>query len=160
MKLRCGRNSNDENIEKYADQHLFQPLGISNYKWRYNADSTSINTYNQMYITPRDLIKLASIYLKKGRYGDQQIISEYWVNNSLKSDGGSYGYLWKYKRFEVNGKIYYSYVAKGNGGQNISIWPELDMITVFTGGNYNSYELYGKTSAPNKILRNYILPSL
>jgi hypothetical protein len=48
-------------------------------------------------------------------------------------------------------------MASGNGGQKINIWPELDMITVFTGGNYNSYMLYGVSTPPNRMIPNYIL---
>jgi hypothetical protein len=65
--------------------------------------------------------------------------------------------LWEHKYFVIDGQKYNSYLASGNGGQKINIWPELDMITVFTGGNYNSYALYGKSTPPNEMIPNYIL---
>jgi len=72
-------------------------------------------------------------------------------------DEGDYGYLWEHKYFIVDGQKYNSYLASGNGGQKINIWPELDMITVFMGGNYNSYALYGKSTPPNQMIPMYIL---
>lgn len=75
-------------------------------------------------------------------------------------DKGDYGYLWQHKYFIVNGKEYNSYLSTGNGGQKINIWPELDMITVFTGGNYNSYAIYGKSTPPNELIPKYILKAV
>lgn len=75
-------------------------------------------------------------------------------------DKGDYGYFWKNKYYIIEDKEYNSYLATGNGGQKIQIWPELDMITVFTGGNYNSYALYGKSTPPNEMIPNYILKSM
>jgi hypothetical protein len=43
-------------------------------------------------------------------------------------------------------------MATGNGGQKIFLWPELDMIVVFTGGNYNV------NSPTNELLIRFILP--
>ncbi|MFT6370005.1 MAG: hypothetical protein ACJAWH_001086 [Maribacter sp.] len=118
-----------------------------------------MNTFSQMYITPRDLIKLAKLFKDGGKWKDKQIISESWVNKTFQMDEGDYGYLWEHKYFVIDDKRYNSYLASGNGGQKINIWPELDMITVFTGGNYNSYQLYGKSTSPNKMIPNYILKS-
>lgn len=51
-------------------------------------------------------------------------------------------------------------MASGNGGQKINIWPDFNMITVFTGGNYNSYALYGKSTPPNEMIPAYMLKAL
>ncbi len=60
----------------------------------------------------------------------------------------------------MEGKKYNYYLASINGGQKINIWPELDMITVFTAGNYNSYQSYGKSTPPNEMIPKYILKSV
>jgi len=149
-----------KNIEEFAKENLFEPLGISNYKWTFEPNQASINTFSQMYITPRDLIKLAKLFKDGGKWKDKQIISESWVNKTFQMDEGDYGYLWEHKYFVIDGQKYNSYLASGNGGQKINIWPELDMITVFTGGNYNSYQLYGKSTPPNEMIPNYILKAV
>jgi putative intracellular protease/amidase/CubicO group peptidase (beta-lactamase class C family) len=150
----------EKKIEDFAKETLFKPLGISNYDWAFEPNQKSMNTFSQMYITPKDLIKLAKLYKDGGKWKDKQIISESWVNKTFDMKEGDYGYLWEHKYFVIEGKRYDSYMASGNGGQKINIWPELDMITVFTGGNYNSYAIYGKSTPPNEMIPKYILKAL
>lgn len=150
----------NQNIEDFAKEHLFEPMGITNYNWRFDPDQSSMHTFSQMYLTPRDLIKLAKMYKDGGKWKEQQIISQRWVNQTFNMEKSDYGYFWEHKYFVIDGHQYNSYMASGNGGQKINIWPELDMITVFTGGSYNSYQLYGKTSPPNEMIPNYILKAV
>jgi CubicO group peptidase (beta-lactamase class C family) len=149
-----------EKLEKFAKENLFTPLGISNYNWRFAPDQSSVTTFSQMYLTPRDLVKLAKLYKDGGKWQDQQILPESWVEKTFDMEDGDYGFLWEHKYFVIDGKRYDSYLASGNGGQKINIWPELNMITVFTGGNYNSYALYGKSTPPNEMIPKYILKAL
>ena len=149
-----------QKIEDFAKINLFDKMGITNYDWTFEPNQSSLNTFSQMSITPRDLIKLAKMYKDRGRWNGQQIISENWVNKTFDMEDGDYGYLWEHKYFVIDGKRYNSYLASGNGGQKINIWLEFDMITVFTGGNYNSYALYGKSTPPNEMIPNYILKAI
>ncbi len=152
--------STDLEIEYFAKINLFEPMGITNYTWRFAPDQSSLTTYSQMSITPRDLVKLAKMYLDGGTWKNRQILSEKWVEKTFDTEEGGYGYLWYHKYFTIDGKRYDSFLASGNGGQKINIWPELDMVTVFTGGNYNSYVLYGKSTPPNEMIPKYILKAL
>ena len=149
-----------ETIENFAKTHLFKPMGITNYDWTFEPNKSSSTTFSTMSVTPRDLVKLAIMYKDGGRWQNQQILSKNWVNKTFDMEEGDYGYLWQHKYFTVEGQHYNSYLATGNGGQKINIWPELDMITVFTGGNYNSYALYGKQTPPNEMIPNYILKAI
>jgi CubicO group peptidase (beta-lactamase class C family) len=135
-------------------------MGISNYNWTFEPNQASMHTFSQMYITPRDLIKLAKLFKDGGKWNGKQIISKGWIDKTFDMDEGDYGYLWEHKYFVIDGRQFNSYLASGNGGQKINIWPELDMITVFTGGNYNSYMLYGKSTPPNEMIPKYILKSV
>ena len=146
-----------QNIESFAKTNLFSPLGITNYDWTFEPNQTSLTTFSQMYITPRDLMKLAKLYRDGGRWKNQQVISEEWVKKTFTMNDGEYGYLWYKKYFDIDGKRHISFQASGNGGQKINIWPKLDMITVFTGGNYNSFLLHGKSTPPNEMMSDYVL---
>lgn len=150
----------NEKIEDFARRHFYEPMEITNYKWIFEPNPTSRNTFSQMYITPRDLVRLAKMYKDGGTWNGHQVISQEWIDKTFDIEEGDYGYLWEHKYFMIDGKQYNSYLASGNGGQKINIWPELDMITVFTGGNYNSYELYGKSTPPNEMIPNYILKAV
>jgi len=146
-------------LTDFAKKNLFAPMGILHYSWRFQPDTSSISTFNQMYLRPRDMLKLAIMYNNSGKWNGKQIVSATWIKNTFKKEDVEFGYLWRHKYFEVNGKQYHSYLATGNGGQKINIWPDLNMITVFTGGNYNAY-LYGRTSPPNEMIPEYILKGL
>lgn len=150
----------NQHIEAFAKANLFEPMGISNYNWTFEPNPESTTTFNQMYLTPRDLVKLAKMYKDGGMFNGNRILSQKWVDKTFETEKGGYGYFWEHKYFMVDGKQYDSYMASGNGGQKINIWPELDMITVFTGGNYNSYLLYGKSTPPNEMIPKYILRAL
>jgi len=150
----------EKKIEDFAKENLFEPLIISNYEWTFEPNQTSSDDFSQTYFTPRDLIKLAKLFKDGGKWNGNQIISKSWIDKTFNMDKGDYGYLWEHKYFVVGGRTYNSYLASGNGGQKINIWPELDMITVFTGGNYNSYQLYGKSTPPNEMIPKYILKSV
>lgn len=143
----------------YADQNLFGLMNITGYKWRFSPDRSSISTFNQMYLRPRDILKLAVMYHNKGEWQGRQIVSAEWIRKTFAKQDVEFGYLWRHRYFEVDGQRYNSYLATGNGGQKINIWPELNMITVFTGGNYNSF-LYGRTTPPNEMIPRYILKAL
>ncbi len=149
-----------ESIEDFANSNLFQPMNITNYDWTFEPNQSSMETFNQMSIRPRDLIKLAKMYKAGGSWQNEKIVSTEWVDKTFNMTKGDYGYFWKHKYFIIDGKKYDSYMASGNGGQKINIWPDLEMITVFTGGNYNSYELYQKSTPPNQMIPDYILKAV
>jgi hypothetical protein len=70
-----------------------------------------------------------------------------------KIENTPYGYLWWHPWLMVNGIRNDATAAKGNGGQRIYLRPDLNMVVVITGGNYNS-----ESSADN-LLAIYILPA-
>ena len=85
-------------LDKYAEQKLFQPLGISKYEWLKDARGTPIAA-SGLRLCPRDLAKFASLYLNKGRWHESQVIPEDWIDASLtphiQVDGNlQYGYQW------------------------------------------------------------------
>jgi CubicO group peptidase (beta-lactamase class C family) len=146
-----------QTLPNFAKENLFKPLGISNFVWNFKPDKSSVETFCQAYLTSRDLAKLGLLYLNNGRWKNKQIISENWINLSLKKhsvvQGVDYGYLWWNKYLESNGNKYYTFAAQGNGGQKIYIFKELNMVIVTTGGNYNSQ------SYSDELIKKYILPA-
>jgi CubicO group peptidase (beta-lactamase class C family) len=114
------------------------------------------------------MVKIGVTFLNKGKWKGRQIISEQWVEkcavlypgnkgiNIPGVDSGrvGYSYSWWTKDYSLAGKTVHMYYAGGWGGQNIMIFPELQMVVVFTGGNYLT------SRPPFKILEKYILPAL
>lgn len=144
-------------LPDFAKQTLFKDIGIKNFKWNFKPDASSSETFCQVYLTPRDMAKFGLLYLNKGMWGDKQVISKNWIQESLTKhsviQGVNYGYLWWLKYLEVNGTRFFGKAAQGNGGQKIYIWEDQNMVTVITGGNYNSQ------SSSDELIQKYILPA-
>ena len=150
-----------EPLELFIDQNLFLPLGISNYIIQ--TDMSGEPYFGGgMYLTPRDMLKFGQLYLNKGQWGNKQILSKKWIENSFKnylnlentSDKNGYGYFWWHHTYIINGKEIKSIEARGAGGQYIFVIPKSKVVVVITSGNYRNK----KGQQPEKILEKYILP--
>ena len=146
-----------EPLPVFARKNLFDPLGISHFKWNFKPDKSNAEDFCQLYMRPRDMAKFGLLYLQIGSWNGQQIINPAWVKQSLEKhsvvQGVDYGYLWWLKYLDADGIRYYGKAAQGNGGQKIYIWQEQNMVTVITGGNYNTQ------SPSDELIRKYILPA-
>ena len=155
---RIVENASQLSLHNFAAKYLFTPLGITDFKWEFVPDSTHADDYGQVMLTPRDMAKFGMLYLNKGQWNGQQIISSSYVNASLSKhsvlDGLNYGYLWWCEDLTANGFTYRGMAAKGNGGQRIFIWPDQNMVAIVTAGNYNTH------SPANKLLIECVLGGL
>lgn len=146
-------------IDKFAEQHLFDPLGIVNISWGHTSNKKVIPSGKRLYMTPRDMAKIGQLVLDKGKWKEKQVVSQKWIEESTtpktKITGIDYGYLWWDIPFMVNKKKMTAKTATGNGGQYIMVFPELDAVAVFTGGAYNSEE----DKLPFAIMKDIFLPS-
>lgn len=133
-------------VAKFAEQYLFGPLGITKYVWGYwDADQKVPRTCGGLQLCPRDMAKLGYVFANKGRWHGKQIISCAWIGEATRAHAplGSmwttgYGYQWWLYRFKCENKTVDAYAAVGWGGQRIIVFPTLDLIVVFTAGNYSA----------------------
>ena len=136
-----------------AEEGLFRPLGIpfdrmddirryenwDQYKaplersWR--RDPTGLETGGFcLYLTSRDMAKLGFLYLNRGTWDGEEILTAEWVEASTRDQVTdvygcySYGYHWWITR--VAGVP--SFLASGLGGQIIGVVPALDLVLVIT----------------------------
>ncbi|MFX1565734.1 MAG: serine hydrolase domain-containing protein [Promethearchaeota archaeon] len=135
--------------QDYAEDKLFNPLGITHYDWGKDPDGNAFGGAS-LRLTPRDMAKLGFLFLNNGTWDDSQIVSEEWVTTAtsslelLESDTG-YGYQW------WTSPLIGAYSARGYLGQFINVFPAMNMVVVFTAST-NSMQ-------PNILLENYILPA-
>lgn len=152
-----------EPLEMFMDKNLFQKLQISNYIIQTDLKG---NPYfgGGMYLTPKDMLKFGELYLNKGKWKKERMLSKKWVQNSFKNyrnlenvpDKNGYGYLWWHHTYEFDGNNINTIEARGAGGQYIFVVPSLKVVTVITSGNDHN----GKTQQPELIFEEYILPYL
>ncbi|MBZ0318941.1 MAG: beta-lactamase family protein [Anaerolineae bacterium] len=140
----------------FAQEHLFAPLGITNTTWSADPQGVSIggDAFNA---TPYDMAKLGYLYLHGGEWDGQQIVSSDWVTTATTlyecSDCPSYGYYWWLPDpANLAPGIPNYYWAGGYAGQNIIVFPDKDLIIVFTGGAF--------TDDDNSQIIESIIPAL
>jgi len=158
------KNATNMNIDEFSMKYLFQPLGIDSTQWT-QYENGMFDAAGSLMLTPRDMLKLGVSYLNDGAWNGTRIISSEWIDNSSKSynnnigikvpleDTGKcgYGYSWWINEFSHSGEKINIFRASGWGGQEIIVLPELDMVVVFTGGNYTT------KSSLFKIIEKYVL---
>jgi CubicO group peptidase (beta-lactamase class C family) len=143
----------DQPLLDYARANLFDPLGIKDVAWRQDLQGRYLGGWG-LEITPRDLAKFGYLYLHNGAWDGQQIISEDWVTRSTsplvpaQELAESYGYQWW-----IDGEGHA--MALGYGGQALWIYPELDMVAVFTGGLAPQ-----DFATSGELFQSYILPAI
>jgi CubicO group peptidase (beta-lactamase class C family) len=161
------RNAAGMNIDAFSMKYLFGPLGIDSTLWFQYANG-AIATDGSLQLTPRDMLKFGVTYLNRGLWNGERILPDEWVEKSSKiyhqnkgikipiEDSGKngYGYSWWISEFSHRAKKVGMYRAGGWGGQAIMVFPDLNMVVVFTGGNYAS------KSSLYKIIRRYVLPAI
>ncbi len=151
--------------KEFADNHLFGPLGISNYTWARGPQGYYIGGWG-LRLTPRDIAKFGYLYLREGMHDGQQLVPRQWVQESVASHSypektDSYGYAWWLDKLEdrIHGKKYQAFLALGYGGQFIWVVPELDIVTVIT-VKEESPEDRPEYSDVWHLIHNYVLPAV
>ncbi|MFC1884902.1 serine hydrolase domain-containing protein [Thermodesulfobacteriota bacterium] len=151
----------------FAKKYLFEPLGIKEYDWGYwDLKEEVPKTDGGLSIRPRDMAKLGYLYANNGKWKGTQIVSEKWIEESTKKritiDSyhlKGYGYQWWVYMFKIKGEEIEIPVASGWGGQGIYVFPDHDLIVVFTAGNH-SLPHSQVFSMMYKMVNDYVLPSL
>jgi CubicO group peptidase (beta-lactamase class C family) len=130
------------NALAFARRELFEPLGIRDAAWP--ADPHGDNHgWGDLQLHPRDMAKIGQLFLRRGRWGERQIISESWIDSATRahvertSGKDQYGYFWWVPGPEYAGV----FEAIGRGGQRIIVWPAKELVVVYTGGGFNNDEL-------------------
>lgn len=146
-------------VDNFAEKYLFLPLGITQCEWQILSRDVIYNA-GSLRLRPRDMAKFGYLFLRNGEWNGKRIISEEWVQESTKRRlmgdyGMMYGYLWWISPFREGG-----FLAMGRGGQGVFVFPDVDLVAVFTGGNYARIESGNEPYAPIPLTRNYILPSI
>jgi CubicO group peptidase (beta-lactamase class C family) len=137
-----------KSLPVYAQQDLFDPLGIraGDVRWNYTLSSSNAATFAQLYMRPRDMLKFGILFQQQGRWKGRQVISRDWVARSTGQwstvGDQKYGYFWWHQWVMAAAaggpRRVDMVVATGNGGQKIYLIPSLDLIVVLTGGSYNT----------------------
>ena len=127
-----------QELTSYLEQALWQPLGMENDAfWSLDNHGSELG-FMGLNATLRDFAKLGSLFLNKGQFNGQQIVSESWVTEATVPDvdfllpgqidqDWGYQYQWWIPRGSTG-----DFAAIGIWGQMIYVNPEAGMVIVKT----------------------------
>jgi CubicO group peptidase (beta-lactamase class C family) len=114
-----------------------------------------------MLMTPRQMIALGELYLRRGRIGERQVVPVEWVDTSCQPRTRSrwdsdreYGYGWWIQ--DVAG--HRACFAWGFGGQYVFVFRDLDLVIAVTSSTTVSDERRGYRRELFDLLAQHVLP--
>ena len=164
------RKVSGKRLDAFARETLFDPLGIEDWDWDYDAGFNPA-AGSGLRLRPRDLAKIGQLVLEHGKWHGQQIVSSSWIEDSTTprlsgKDAAmmfmrpehltSYGYLWWLERSPPEHPERDMIAGAGYGGQRVLILPSLGAVVVTTAGLYGD-KTAGLTALTT--LNEFVLPA-
>lgn len=128
-------------LTAYLKDRLFKPLGITKVYWERCPKGQEKGGWG-LYLLPEDMAKVGQLYLQKGNWNGEQLVSAQWIEQATsmqiatpRSFGAyDYGYhVWV-------GRQQNSFLFNGMFGQNLMGYPDTQMLVVATGGNNDLFQ--------------------
>jgi CubicO group peptidase (beta-lactamase class C family) len=151
-------------LPEFAADVLFGPLGIqrANWKWNFTLDRSQRNEFGQVYLRPRDMLKLGILIQDRGEWKGNRVVSASWIDAAVarqsRVDDSDYGlgiwHRWYRVRTSAGDQRVDTIMLSGNGGQKVYLVPSLDLIVVSTG------TAFFVESPLNEMLARVLLPAL
>lgn len=147
--------------QKFADEILFAPLGITDAEWQLSPLGHA-QTAGGLGLRSRDLLKFAELYNRGGAWGGRRLVPESWVDTSLTphariDDNNEYGYLWWLTFVEIGGRSVGVFYMSGSGGNRVFAVPDLDLVAVITSENFGRQDAH---ELSDRLMLEYVLGSL
>ena len=152
-----------EPIEELFKKRIADPIGMDRAKWDWGdfgkvdgivVTGGSGNNNKHIFISARELARFGHLFLNRGKWKDNQLISASWVGTATKAhvpasmpleplsgaDGrGVYGFNWWVNGIKPNGKRNWpgaplgTYAASGYNNNDMFVIPEWNMVIVRLG---------------------------
>lgn len=138
--------STGRSAREFANERLFRPTGMREIPaydmtafgfdelfghavrgWVEDPTGNSTGGWG-LTLTPRDMARFGQLYLNRGRWGDKQLLSPHWIDESTAMNQHGYGYLWWLR--EEDGVR--AHMALGDGGNVICCLPDNELVVAIT----------------------------
>ncbi len=144
---------------QFAQEALARPLGFTLARWPQDPQGVYFGG-NEMLLTPRQMVSIGELYLKRGSVNGRQIVPASWVDTSCVPRTFSaydsdrlYGYGWWIQQFE-GGKACFAW---GYGGQYIFVFRDLDLVVTATSSTEVSEERRGHRRRLLQLIEEQVL---
>ncbi len=143
-------------VVDYLQPRLFDPLGIEHPTWQESPQGINLGGTG-LSLKTEDIARFGQLYLQKGRWQDQQILPEAWVeaattaqvsNGNDPASDWTQGYGYQFWRSR-----YGNYRGDGAFGQYCVVMPAHDVVLALTSGT-------GDLQQPLNIIWDMLLPAL
>jgi hypothetical protein len=149
-----------QSLFDFCKERIFNPLGIKRVLWESCPQSITKGGWG-LFMRIEDMAKIGQLYLQNGKWGDKQIIPRQWIveSTALQIETGDdsnrhYGYqIW------VNNDRYCSYSFNGMMGQNVFVYPDVDMVVVTNAGNSDVFQTSTMAVRIREMMKNELVVS-
>ncbi|MBV32013.1 MAG: hypothetical protein CMK36_01050 [Porticoccaceae bacterium] len=119
-------NATGQDVSNYADINLFSKIGMRADWWV--DERGHAMTYCCVDATTRDFARFGLLFVRQGRWRDEQLLSDSWIkeSTSVPSDSNKADYALQWWVNETGGY----YFSAGLHQNNIYIFPEYDLVVV------------------------------
>lgn len=124
-----------ESMMDYLRPRLWEPLGIHKVFWETCPMGITKGGWG-LFLCPDDAAKIGQLFLQKGMWKGRRFVSEEWIMESVSNQisvpdsTGCFGYGYQIWMGERKG----SFVFNGMLGQNVFVYPDLDMTITTNAG--------------------------
>jgi CubicO group peptidase (beta-lactamase class C family) len=125
------RHATGRFIDDYAREHLFAPLGITDFHWK-KTPTGHPDTEGGLYLSAAGLARIGELYRRDGVWNGKRILPERWMQQATArqvrnvAPGWDYGYQWWIT--SQNGVDVWA--GRGFGGQLLLVIPARDTVAV------------------------------
>lgn len=134
-----------EKLIGYLKPRLFEPLNITDADWKENPEGINTGGYG-LRLKTEDIAKLGQLYLQKGKWEGEEILTEQWVADATgkqiqsnpaskeydEANDWAQGYGYQFWRNYPGG-----FRADGAYGQFSIVIPEKDLVVAITGESFD-----------------------
>lgn len=124
--------------EDFAKERLFAPLGITEHAWFRDPQGVSGGGFG-LALKPRDMARIGYLYLRQGRWGEQQLLRPEWieaVNHATISMNAPFDPLMTYADQFWALPDRRVFMAVGYHCQVIMVLPDPDIVAVMTARDF------------------------
>lgn len=140
------KQATGKQVDEILADKVFSRIGIGESDWTWDKNEDLSLPYSGLHITARGLARFGLLFLRGGKWQDEQVVPAAWVKEAVgpsQTMNPEYGYLWwnntTGKKFPGTPKD--SYAALGRFQNNMLIVPSLDLIVI---------RQIGEDSQPNR----------
>ncbi|MEZ4586122.1 MAG: serine hydrolase [Gemmatimonadales bacterium] len=124
-----------KDLAEYADEHLFKPLGITEWYWKRTPGGV-IDAEGGLYLAPQDLARIGLLFLQRGEWEGNRMIPAEWVTESMTpATAGRFGYGYQWWLVPYPDGRRHAWTGLGYGGQHLLVLPDEEIVAVFMGWN-------------------------